>query len=153
MEFNLNIKNFDDLFAKFCCSDKIKPYWDLACHNFSTNTLYENICKYCLTIKPERGYHCKMCKNCVRRLDHHCFIINKCIGYENYKIFLNMLIYATSTLMVICMAMIETLKFYLNDFYVILIFNFGIFGFLKAFLLFLLNQFLFFFVYFLFCIC
>ena len=112
---NYKLKDFDALLENYRRKKDLKWLWDLDCCNFLSKTLYENICKYCITIKPERAYHCKICKSCIRKLDHHCFIINNCIGFENYKIFLNMLFYAILTLMIVCMAMIESLKIYLNE--------------------------------------
>lgn len=112
---NLNVKNFDDFIAKLRSLDNAKLFWDLNCENFSTKNLNENICKYCITIKPERGYHCKMCKSCIKRLDHHCFIINNCIGFESYKIFMNMLFYSITTLTIVCFACIDTFRIYLNE--------------------------------------
>ncbi len=120
---NLNkvIKDFDIILEKLRNRYNYKFYWNLNCDNFSSKTLYENICKYCKIVKPERVYHCKICKSCIRKLDHHCLIVNNCIGYENYKIFLNMLFYGNLSLMVICMGMIENLRLNISYNNVILI--------------------------------
>lgn len=108
-DFELELEKLKNKNAKF------KFFASLKCYNFSDKQIFDNICRYCATIKSERCYHCKTCKLCVRKLDHHCFIINNCVGYNNYKIFLNMLCYAILTLMIICMGMVEGLKFYLGE--------------------------------------
>ena len=36
--------------------------------------------------------HCYICDNCIEEFDHHCFWIGKCIGKNNKKIFLLLLV-------------------------------------------------------------
>lgn len=37
--------------------------------------------------KPPRAYHCKVCKQCVFKMDHHCVWINNCVGAGNSRFF------------------------------------------------------------------
>uniref|UniRef100_H2YDE8 Palmitoyltransferase n=1 Tax=Ciona savignyi TaxID=51511 RepID=H2YDE8_CIOSA len=30
------------------------------------------VCQRCETYRPPRAHHCKICRRCVRRMDHHC---------------------------------------------------------------------------------
>lgn len=30
------------------------------------------VCTRCETYRPPRAHHCRICKRCVRRMDHHC---------------------------------------------------------------------------------
>lgn len=55
----------------------------------------ENIrfCAHCQKFKPERTHHCKQCNTCILKMDHHCPWVGRCIGFFNYKYFLNMVLY------------------------------------------------------------
>lgn len=30
------------------------------------------VCTRCETYRPPRAHHCRICKRCIRRMDHHC---------------------------------------------------------------------------------
>lgn len=34
------------------------------------------VCTRCETFRPPRAHHCRICKRCIRRMDHHCPWIN-----------------------------------------------------------------------------
>ncbi len=70
----VNINNND--FKKFLSNKKIR------------------FCKYCEKFKPDRSHHCRQCSKCILKMDHHCNWILTCIGYRNYKYFLQFIVYS-----------------------------------------------------------
>ncbi|CAI2381352.1 unnamed protein product [Moneuplotes crassus] len=75
--------------------------------------VFINKCNICCSKKPPRTHHCSTCKKCIARMDHHCPWVGNCIGQNNYKVFMLLIIYTTIcclyvfattvTQMVICM--------------------------------------------------
>lgn len=55
------------------------------------------ICQWCYKAKPDRCHHCSQCNRCILKMDHHCPWVANCIGFYNYKFFMNMLIHCTAT--------------------------------------------------------
>ncbi|XP_046388189.1 palmitoyltransferase ZDHHC3 [Ischnura elegans] len=51
------------------------------------------VCTRCETYRPPRAHHCRICKRCIRRMDHHCPWINNCVGELNQKYFIQFLVY------------------------------------------------------------
>eukprot|EP00457_Paulinella_chromatophora_P006569 gb/GEZN01006588.1/.p1 GENE.gb/GEZN01006588.1/~~gb/GEZN01006588.1/.p1 ORF type:complete len:409 (-),score=14.06 gb/GEZN01006588.1/:339-1565(-) len=66
-------------------------------------------CKYCQMYKPDRSHHCKTCNTCVLRMDHHCPWIANCVGFNNYKYFLLLLVYGVLTLFFVLVAQLPRL--------------------------------------------
>lgn len=58
-------------------------------------TLFPRFCRNCLLVKPDRSHHCSICGTCVLKMDHHCPYINNCVGNNNYKFFMNMVMSGT----------------------------------------------------------
>ncbi|GAB5588653.1 hypothetical protein Unana1_03553 [Umbelopsis nana] len=52
-------------------------------------------CKKCNCWKPDRTHHCSICDECVLKMDHHCPWVNGCVGYNNYRFFIQFLCYTS----------------------------------------------------------
>lgn len=52
-------------------------------------------------MKPDRTHHCSQCHRCVLKMDHHCDWVGNCIGFYNYKYFLNTLFFASLSTIII----------------------------------------------------
>lgn len=54
-------------------------------------------CPYCGSVKIFRSHHSRSTHACVPKFDHYCSWLGSVIGQDNYKMFLQFLIYATIT--------------------------------------------------------
>lgn len=59
------------------------------------------MCQRCLRTKPDRCHHCSQCNKCILKMDHHCPWVANCIGFNNYKFFMSMLLYTSLTCLLI----------------------------------------------------
>merc|ERR1712126_409772 len=66
-----------------------------------------SLCTKCETYRPPRAHHCRVCKRCVRRMDHHCPWINNCVGEWNQKYFIQSLVYV-GMISIACIVLIFT---------------------------------------------
>lgn len=49
-------------------------------------------CRTCQFPKPARSKHCSVCKRCISKSDHHCIFINNCVGANNQRWFILLLL-------------------------------------------------------------
>ncbi|KAF9763354.1 Palmitoyltransferase ZDHHC15 [Nosema granulosis] len=54
-------------------------------------------CETCKTLMPARSYHCPKCNKCFLKFDHHNSVFNCCIGFHNYKAFIQLIVVACNT--------------------------------------------------------
>ena len=52
--------------------------------------------------RPPRAHHCRVCKRCVRKMDHHCPWVNTCVGEWNQKFFILFLFYTLFCSLLAC---------------------------------------------------
>ena len=69
------------------------------------NSAFCNQCK--VYYNPgEKVAHCSLCKVCIKNLDHHCVWIGKCVGKNNFRPFIEMIIAVSITYIYIILCVI-----------------------------------------------
>jgi DHHC palmitoyltransferase len=54
-----------------------------------------SFCDKCDALRPPRCHHCRICNRCILQYDHHCVWLNNCVGYNNVRSFVLLLVYLT----------------------------------------------------------
>jgi hypothetical protein len=83
---------------------------DLTTRELKGSTGDRRFCKWCQKYKPDRCHHCRICKQCVLKMDHHCPWIMNCVGFRNHKYFFLLVIYAVTTCAFITATMVESIQ-------------------------------------------
>merc|ERR1719235_261028 len=76
----------------------VPPNWGFY---MGDETKRRRYCKMCNVWKPDRSHHCSICNRCILNMDHHCPWINNCVGFYNRKFFIQLLMYAYSSLLTV----------------------------------------------------
>ena len=130
ISLNNKLKKLEYFINALRISKRYKSFWKLDCYNFKHSSLKDNVCRFCNIIKPERVFHCRYCRKCIRKMDHHCFVVNNCIGYYNYKLFLNLLINTFITSLFcfyICLESLDKIELNLDEFILISLYSISVF--------------------------
>ncbi|XP_061461784.1 probable palmitoyltransferase ZDHHC24 isoform X2 [Rhineura floridana] len=72
-------------------------------------------CYSCQSHVPPRCGHCFSCNVCVLRRDHHCTLLGQCLGYQNYRYFLCLLLHGSVALLYGCLLNAEVVLSLLQE--------------------------------------
>lgn len=88
------------------------PVFDRSKHAHVIENFHCFLCE--VDVSP-KSKHCSSCNKCVSNFDHHCKWLNNCVGGRNYWFFLNSIISAAiSSLLVVIVASYVFIQYYLN---------------------------------------
>ena len=77
-------------------NNDLKNIYEISHQNNMLNENEKNLfCQKCSKKRPGRAHHCKICNQCILKMDHHCPWIANCVGHGNQKYFYTFLFYAT----------------------------------------------------------
>merc|ERR1719335_953324 len=95
-------------------SEHVQSRWDTLKEKKS-RTGDRRHCKWCGKYKPDRCHHCRVCKQCILRMDHHCPWIMNCVGYHNYKYFFLLVWYSALDCVYIAASMLTSVHKAVNE--------------------------------------
>ncbi|KAI5749723.1 hypothetical protein M8J76_009633 [Diaphorina citri] len=77
---------------------------------------YIRYCQECAIIKPDRTHHCRVCGQCILKMDHHCPWLHNCMSFSNYKFYILFLAYgAIYCVIMLSILPIELYKYWWQD--------------------------------------
>ena len=84
-------------------------------------------CSKCKCWKPDRSHHCSACEKCILKMDHHCPWFGECIGFRNYRYFMQFLVYSEVYLVLVtwlsCWVLVQ---FFVNNRWPVELFSFHV---------------------------
>ncbi|KAL1465803.1 hypothetical protein WDU94_005343 [Cyamophila willieti] len=73
-------------------------------------------CQDCAILKPDRTHHCRVCGQCILKMDHHCPWLHNCMSFSNYKFYILFLAYgAVYCLIFLSILPVELFKWYMRS--------------------------------------
>lgn len=132
------VKSTQDIFPLASVSNSERNYKNI--NPFLTDFLLEqsiektNICHSCKTYKPPRCQHCTRCEKCYLMFNYHCIFVDTCIGFHNYKFYIQFLI--ANFIMLLFYIVVVTVEFVLvGDFGLYILFHVVVVDFLTLIIL------------------
>jgi hypothetical protein len=93
---NKNVLSDSIIHNETACSDFVELIDPISVYIINERNENDDIrtCMKCKKFKPDRSHHCRHCGTCILKMDHHCPWVGNCIGFRNYKYFVNMIFWA-----------------------------------------------------------